>query len=127
MAEVTESMIADLVHRFYARARADPAIGPLFERFVVDWDAHEALIQDFWSHALLRTGRYKGLPYLAHVNRSIRPEHFEQWLAPFREVAHDVLPAPAAQQAVQRAEFMAEGFRAGLFPFERPGSPRSGH
>ncbi len=36
----TEEEVAQLVHAFYAKARKDPGLGPIFEAHVIDWDAH---------------------------------------------------------------------------------------
>lgn len=33
---VTEPMIHDLVHAFYAKVRVDPALGPIFNRVIGD-------------------------------------------------------------------------------------------
>ena len=49
----TEAEIRDLVHSFYAKARADAALGPVFESQVHDWDEHLATLSDFWSAVLL--------------------------------------------------------------------------
>jgi hypothetical protein len=63
---ITETEIASIVERFYAKVRVDPEIGPVFNDAVQNWDAHLALLKDFWSTVLLTTGRYKGNPLLAH-------------------------------------------------------------
>lgn len=114
----TEAQIDQLVTLFYARARAHSELGPVFEAAIVDWDLHLGLIRDFWSHALLGTQRYRGHPYPPHVNLPIQRQHFDQWLALFRDTAAECLPAEAAAQAVAKAEHMARAFRAGLFPFD---------
>ena len=62
---IIKTEIARIVERFYAKVRVDPEIGPVFNDAVHNWDAHLALIQDFWSTVLLTTGRYKGNPLLA--------------------------------------------------------------
>jgi len=114
----SEDQIAQLVALFYARARAHPDLGPVFDAAVVDWELHLGVIRDFWSHALLGTARYRGHPYPMHVHLPIRREHFEHWLGLFRSTAAETLPPAAAAQAVARAEHMARAFRAGLFPFD---------
>ena len=35
---ITEAMIAQLVHGFYAKVRRDPMIGPVFEARITDWE-----------------------------------------------------------------------------------------
>ena len=117
---MNEQHITNLVTTFYARARAHPALGPFFETVITDWDHHLEVVQNFWSHALLGTQRYKGHPFPAHMDISIQREHFDQWLELFRPTALETLPEDLALKAIARAEHMAESFRAGLFPFDRP-------
>lgn len=121
--EVTEQHIAELVRRFYGRARADAVLGPVFAAAVTDWDVHHRIVEDFWSRTLLGTQRYKGHPYAVHTQLGLKPEHFEHWLRLFRETALETLPDAAAQQAIARVEHMAEAFKAGLFSFPASGQP----
>lgn len=114
----TEAQLQALVQLFYSRARAHPALGPVFERLIDDWPGHLRIVQDFWSHALLGTQRYRGSPYPVHTGLGLLRSHFDDWLALFREAAAETLPPAAAAQAVARAEHMARAFRAGLFPFD---------
>jgi hemoglobin len=120
----TEEQIADLVRRFYARARADDRLGPLFEAAISDWDGHMKIVQDFWSHVLLGTSRYKSHPFPAHRDLPIELDHFDRWLDLFRRSAEEALPPAAARKVIARAEHMTESFRVGLFPFRLPdGTP----
>ncbi len=66
-AGVTEPMIHDLVHAFYARVRGDDLLGPVFAAVVADWDAHLNKMCAFWSSVTLLTGSYKGTPMQAHA------------------------------------------------------------
>lgn len=102
---ITESQIHALVHAFYDRIRVDPQLGPIFEaRFRGRWDAHLARMCDFWSTVMLASGRYRGNPLERHrLIGELRPEHFDQWLTLFAEVADDVLPAPIARDIHGRA------------------------
>jgi hemoglobin len=63
---ITEPIIRDLVHAFYAKARRDELLGPIFEANVKDWPAHLENMCAFWSSATLKSGRYKGHPMLPH-------------------------------------------------------------
>ena len=74
-------------------------------------------ICDFWSRILLGTERYAGSPYPVHTRLPVQPEHFERWLALFREAAVEFLPPASAEIAIGKAEMMANSFRAGLFTF----------
>ena len=121
-----EQHIAQLVRSFYGRARADALLRPVFEDAITDWDEHHRIVEDFWSRTLLGTNRYQGHPYGVHTRLSLRPEHFDHWLALFRETAMEVLPPTAAGQAIARVEHMAESFKVGLFTFEHPLPPTHG-
>jgi hemoglobin len=116
MDQVTEAQIAAMVRVFYERARQHENLGVVFNTIISDWDHHLGVIQDFWSHVLLGTNRYKRQPFQAHVGLPIKPEHLGQWLSLFRPAALDTLPPEAAAKAIARAELIAESFRVGLFP-----------
>ena len=104
---ITEVEIATLVDRFYAKVRLDPEIGPVFNEAIESWDAHLALLKDFWSTVLLTTGRYKGNPLLAHFPLQIDERHFTRWLALFSETANEIMSAPHAAIVTQRANNIA--------------------
>jgi hemoglobin len=104
---ITETEIASIVERFYAKVRVDPEIGPLFNDAVHNWDAHLALLKDFWSTVLLTTGRYKGNPLLAHFPLPIEERDFARWLELFSETAKEVVPAPQAAVIVRKADLIA--------------------
>src|SRR5665213_3814659 len=104
---ITEAEIASLVYRFYAKVREDDEIGPLFNQEVQNWDAHLALLKDFWSTVLLATGRYKGNPLVAHFRLPIEERYFARWLTLFRETAYEVMSAPHAEVVAQKANLIA--------------------
>jgi hemoglobin len=113
---VTEAMIHEVVHTFYAGLRVDPALGPIFERVLgQDWDAHLAKMCDFWSSVLLMTGRFKGAPVAAH-NRiaEIRPAHFARWLQLFRQTAEQLCPPEAAALFVAKSETIARSLQLAI-------------
>ncbi len=118
--EITEPAIAAMVARFYAKARRDPLIGPVFENAVEDWDEHLSTLNAFWSSVMLTSGRYKGNPMAAHLKLPIEPPFFERWLALWRETADELFaPDPAAQFA-EKAARIAESLKLALF--YRPGA-----
>ncbi len=104
---ITEAEIATLVDHFYKKVRVDPEIGPVFNEAVQNWDAHLALLKDFWSTVLLTTGRYKGNPLLAHFRLPIEERYFARWLMLFTETANEVMSANHADLAVQKANHIA--------------------
>lgn len=114
-AGITEPMIRELVHRFYAEVRRDPLLGPIFEKRVHDWPEHLDKLSAFWSSVALMTGRYKGRPMPVHIGiPEISRTHFEHWLALFRATAKAVCPAPAADLFIERAERIAESLHLGI-------------
>lgn len=129
-AGITEAMIGELVHGFYAAVRADPLLGPIFDREIADgWDAHLAKLCDFWSSVLLMTGRFQGSPMAAHTALpDITPAHFVAWLALFRQTAERLCPPDAAALFVARSEMIARSLQLGIAarrgelpPLHRPG------
>lgn len=122
---IDEDMIRALVHGFYGRVRQDEMIGPIFNEVIgEEWDAHLAKLCDFWSAGMLQTRRFNGRPMAAHLRlKDIRPEHFECWLALFRQTARDVCPEDAANLFIARAEMIAQSFQLGMF--YQPGSVRA--
>lgn len=114
-AGVTEEMIRDLVHAFYARVRAEPVLGPIFNGAIEDWDEHLEKLCDFWSSVLLMTGRFKGRPMAAHVQvGGIEPAHFPRWLDLFRRTAREVWPPQAAALVVEKAEMIGRSLQMGI-------------
>lgn len=112
---ITELMIRDLVHCFYAEVRRDAVLGPIFDSRIHDWDEHLDKLSAFWSSVVLMTGRYKGRPMPVHMAISeISEAHFQRWLALFRATAAAVCPPPAAALFVDRAERIAESLHLGI-------------
>jgi hemoglobin len=104
---ITEAEIASLVDRFYEKVREDDEIGPLFNEEVQNWEAHLALLKDFWSTVLLATGRYKGNPLVAHFRLPIKEEYFGRWLALFTETAGEVMSPLHAAIVSEKAHLIA--------------------
>ncbi len=102
-----EAVLRDLVHRFYARVRADAVLGPIFEDRIADWAPHLDRMVAFWSSVALMTGRYHGAPMPAHATLPVSWAHFDRWLDLFRQTAHEVCPPEGAAHVIDRAERIA--------------------
>ncbi len=100
-------ILHDLVHRFYARVRADAVLAPIFEARIKDWGPHLERMVDFWSSVALMTGRYHGAPMPAHATLPVTWAHFDRWLLLFRETAGQVCPPAGAAHVIERAERIA--------------------
>jgi hemoglobin len=112
---ITEPIIRDLVHAFYAKARRDELLGPIFEANVEDWPAHLENMCAFWSSATLKSGRYKGHPMLPHARiAEIEKTHFMRWLALFGETAAEICPGDAAALFVDRAQRFGQSLQVGI-------------
>jgi hemoglobin len=107
----SEMEIANVVDLFYAKVRLDPEIGPVFNDAVHNWDAHVALLKDFWSTVLLATGRYKGNPLLAHFRLPIEDRYFDRWLTLFSETANEAMQPNKAAILIHKANHIATNMR----------------
>jgi hemoglobin len=109
-AGITEDLIRDVVMEFYRRARRDGQLGPVFEAHVREWDAHLARMTDFWSAALLRTGRYSGRPVEQHRPiGGLTAGHFDRWIELVEETVRDLCPPGQAGAFLVRARRMRDG------------------
>jgi hemoglobin len=107
---IDEDLVRDVVAEFYRRARRDGRLGPVFEAQVREWDAHLARMNDFWSAALLRTGRYSGRPVETHRRiGGLSARHFDRWIELFEETVRDLCPPPQAEAFLVRARRMRDG------------------
>lgn len=112
---VTEALIHDQVHAFYAKVQRDPALGPIFNRAITDWEPHLAKMCDFWSSVLLMSGRFKGAPMAAHAALpTIRPTHFARWLHLFAQTAREVCPPEAAALFIARSQMIGQALQLHL-------------
>jgi hemoglobin len=112
--EITEDGLKELVHRFYAKVRRDPEIGPLFNAVVEDWDEHLAKLTDFWSSVTLASGRYKGSPMMAHIPHAITPRMFDRWLELWGETVGEIFAPPAATVLCAKAARMRLGLQSAV-------------
>jgi hemoglobin len=109
-----EAILARLVHRFYARVRADDLLGPIFAARIADWGPHLERMTAFWSSVALMTGRYHGQPMRAHAALPVDWTHFERWLALFAETARETCPPAGAAHVIERSEMVARSLHMGI-------------
>ena len=113
VAGLDEAVLEVVVRRFYAAAREDALIGPVFDH-VKDWEHHIARICAFWSSVALRTGRYEGQPMRAHMPLGLEAAHFQRWLALFRVTVREVCTPAGAALLEERAGRIAQGLLFGI-------------
>ena len=111
---IDEEMIERLIRGFYGRVRRDQLLGPIFEARIDDWGPHLRRMCDFWSSAILMSGRYHGQPMRKHLPLPIEAAHFERWLSLFEATARELCPPPAADHFVKRACWIGASLELGV-------------
>ncbi|MGN6788044.1 MAG: group III truncated hemoglobin [Rhodanobacteraceae bacterium] len=80
----------------------------------------------FWATVALRTGHYRGNPLAKHRPLSIGIEHFQRWLALWRETANETLDQGLAALITGYAECIGYGMRVGMGMGAHRGGRESG-
>lgn len=114
--DLTQATIEEQIARFYARARNDDLLGPVFAAAITDWPPHIARITAFWSRTLLGIGNYDGNALAEHRKHPLTPEMFPRWLMLWGRTADELFEA---QVLKDRAARIGESLSQGLF--FRPG------
>jgi hemoglobin len=101
-----------LVDSFYAKARKDELIGPIFNEVIGDhWDEHLPTMYKFWGDILLNTREYEGNPMIVHKQLNERiplePRHFARWKELFVQTVRELFEGEKAELAEQRAVSIA--------------------
>ncbi len=121
----TEEEISTLVREFYAKARKDPSLGPIFEEHVIDWDAHFIQMINFWSAQLRGTSRFRGAPMPKHIALpDLSAKLFERWLGLFKQTTRELGNAALEEHANLIATFIAnrlwQGYQMSHYPDKQP-------
>jgi hemoglobin len=112
---IDEALVRAVVETFYAKARRDPLLGPIFNEAVADWPEHLDRLCAFWSSLTLMTGRYKGDPFGVHLALPpLGPTHFRTWLGLFEETLGALCTPDQAEVFRVRAKRVAESLNLGL-------------
>ncbi|OYQ35779.1 hypothetical protein CHU95_05735 [Niveispirillum lacus] len=116
---IDDASLAHLVVEFYAAARLDPVLGPVFQQMVgegdAQWAAHLRRVHDFWSSVTLGTGRYDGRPMQVHAGiPGLEAHHFQRWLALFAQTVDSLFTPPPAAALRDKAERMSQALQQGL-------------
>ncbi len=122
---ITPEQIDKVMHRFYARIRTHPELGPVFIASIPEelgrWEEHEEKISRFWRNAILLERSYNGNPQKVHAMRPmIKPEHFEIWLGLFDEILTETLPEALAASWSALAHRIGAGLRMGVIANQQP-------
>lgn len=97
-----------LIDSFYDKVKKDPVIGYLFNEVAkVDWPHHLPRMYDFWESVIFQSGNFNGNPMAAHIRlhqqSPLTKEHFEQWLALFKQTVDEHFEGEKAVLTKQRA------------------------
>jgi hemoglobin len=111
---IDDALISRLVDAFYARVRADPLLGPVFDARISDWEPHLQQMRLFWSSVALMSGAYHGRPMPKHLPLPVDAVHFDRWLELFEQTAREVCPPTAADHFIERARRVAESLELGI-------------
>lgn len=116
---IDDASLAALIVEFYALARLDPLLGPVFNDMVGDsdeaWADHLRRVHDFWSSVTLGTGRYGGRPMQVHAGiPRLDGAHFDRWLALFQETTERLFVPPAASFLMEKAQRMGQALQQGI-------------
>lgn len=99
-----------LVDTFYAKARKDAFIGPIFDKYISDWDRHHIKLYQFWRTVILRQSAYQSKPVQMHFKMSLSQAHFDRWLAYWISNVDEHFAGPHAEIAKHRGKTMAHAF-----------------
>ncbi|MCO4292422.1 group III truncated hemoglobin [Solitalea sp. MAHUQ-68] len=100
-----------LVNSFYNIIRQDQLLGPIFNAVIKDgWDTHLEKMYTFWNTVLFSEPGYTGSPFPPHAKLPVEKYHFEHWVALFIQTVNDNFEGEKADEAIWRAERMAEMF-----------------
>lgn len=114
---IDETFISDLVETFYARIRAHPRLGPIFNGEVDDWREHLDKLKDFWASVAMNAGRYSGKPVPAHTKLdAVTREDFQMWLGLFQSTLEELSETDeTVDYFMQRADRIAQSLQLAMF------------
>ena len=114
---IDDAFISQLVETFYARVRAHPRLGPIFNGEIDDWPDHLSKLNDFWASVAMNAGRYSGKPVPAHMKlEGIRREDFGLWLGLFHRTLEEIAPGEETViYFMQRAKRIAQSLQLAMF------------
>jgi hemoglobin len=101
------------VNTFYEKVRTNELIGPVFNAVIGDkWPIHLEKMYTFWQTILFNDRTYFGRPFPPHAKLPISAEHFETWKELFNETVNQNFEGPVADDAMWRANQMAQMFQS---------------
>lgn len=119
----TREDINILVHKFYAKVRKEPILGPIFNNHIPNekWPEHLDKLTDFWETNLFGIPKFKGNPTLKHINVDKNLDykteqlHFGLWLQLWFETIDELYEGELATKAKEASRRMAHGQFMAMF------------
>ncbi|MND29866.1 Group 3 truncated hemoglobin ctb [compost metagenome] len=112
-----------LVDTFYDKIKNDSLLGPIFNGIIKDkWDVHLKKMYSFWNTILFSEPGYTGSPFPPHAKLPVQKEHFDHWLILFSGTVNSLFEGEKANEALWRAQRMAEMFNFKIEHFRNNGN-----
>ena len=106
------SDIKIMVDTFYNKVNQDELLSLIFnDEARVNWETHLPKMYDFWNSILFGGKNYKGQPFPKHLVLNIGTQHFERWIALFKESVNSLFEGAKADEAKMRGESIAQIFQ----------------
>ena len=90
-------VLSRVVKWFYAKARFDPVLEPIFKAHIPVWSVHLNVIIDFWARMIGGPSTWSG-GMGRHFSLHLEPEHYAIWLRIWEQNCHDLLPPREAAE-----------------------------
>ena len=107
---ISNEDVSLLVDTFYAKAREDEFIGPIFEEHITDWKRHHIKLYQFWRTVILKQSAYQSKPVQMHFKMELSQAHFDRWLEIWTSNVEEHFEGPHAEIAKHRGKTMADAF-----------------
>lgn len=108
--------VESLVRKFYAIARTDELLGPVFFGALGDgdWSHHLGVVSNFWCTVLLGERSYPGGFMWKHLRLPLRAEHADRWALLFTDLLKTTHQGAITNEALRRVGIMVEVLKAKL-------------
>lgn len=107
---LTNADVTLLVDTFYAKARKNTFIGPIFDAYITDWDRHHIKLYQFWRTVILRQSAYQAKPVQMHFKMELTQDHFDRWMEIWEQNIKEHFEGPNADIAIHRGKTMSQAF-----------------
>lgn len=108
--------VESLVQQFYAIARTDALLGPVFFGALGDgdWSHHLGVVSNFWCTVLLGERSYPGGFMWKHLRLPLRAEHVDRWALLFTDLLRTTYEGKVTDEALRRVSIMVEVLKSKL-------------